>query len=61
MDSWDELNRRLKKMTEAECAALLEAEEAGRARTSFLIRIYGRFNTLRTQRERRELIGRSRE
>lgn len=53
--SWSALNEGLHKLTEQECATLLKAEKLGPRRLSFLIRIYGRFNRLRTTRERNEL------
>lgn len=54
--TWDELNAKLRTVDEKECERLLRAERAGKARTQYLLRIYGRFNVLRTERERREML-----
>jgi hypothetical protein len=55
LKSWEALNTGLKDLKEDEVRELLAIEKAGRARHSFLIRIYGRLNTLRTERERKQL------
>lgn len=52
---WLELNKYLKTATEQQCSALLDEELCGKSRLQFILRIYGRFNSLRTRRERREL------
>jgi len=56
--TWATLNAHVKKLTESELSWLLQLELAGEARTQFIIRIYGRFNRLRTIRERKELLSR---
>jgi hypothetical protein len=56
LDSWDSLNKALKKIKEDPAWALLKEEKAGRKRPQFLLRIYGRANLLRSQRERKELL-----
>jgi hypothetical protein len=53
--SWRALNDFLRDATEAECVAMMQEEEAGRARLITLDRINCRRNKMRTQRERREL------
>jgi hypothetical protein len=56
--NWAALNEHLKDpaMTEEQCAALLAAEKGRtKPRVQWLLRIYGKFNKLRTQRERDEL------
>lgn len=57
LQAWGTLNKEMQKITEEGCAELLKREKKGRRRLSFLLRIYGRFNKLRTQRERNELVG----
>ena len=58
MRSWTELNDKLREATEKDCADMLTKEKKTKSpRLQFLLRIYGRFNKLRTRRERRELIG----
>ena len=55
--SWTGLNECLRTADEAYCIRLLEAEKAGAKRTQHLLRIHARFNKLRGQRERGELMG----
>ena len=54
--NWATLNEDLHYLTEVECWALLKAEQKGKKRLQFLLRIYGRANRMRTQRERNELL-----
>lgn len=54
--TWIEMLDKLANATEAKCLAMLEAEKAGAKRGSYLIRIYGKYNALRTTRERAELL-----
>ena len=56
LGSWAALNTGVKKLTETQAKALLDAERNWAKRQSFLLRIYGRYNTLRTKRERKELM-----
>ncbi len=56
-DSWRDLNKKLKTATEEQCAEMLKKEKKGPKRLQHLLRIYGRFNKLRTNRERIELFG----
>ena len=56
LSTWVTLNNALRNATEAECSSLLAHEKANRKRTTVLLRVYGRFNQLRGERERRELI-----
>lgn len=56
LESWAALNKGISKLNEQEAKALLDAERKGQQRHSFLLRIYGRYNTLRTKRERKELL-----
>ncbi len=53
---WQEVNKRLRTVTEAQAAALLEAERRARRRPMYLVRFYGKFSMLRKQRERQELL-----
>lgn len=54
--NWQELNKVLKQMTEEEVLTLLNEEKAGAARVTNLIRIHQRYTSLRTARERMELL-----
>lgn len=56
LETWEVLNNNIKNKTEEELKALLNVERKGKKRTQFLLRIYGRYNTMRTVRERRELM-----
>jgi hypothetical protein len=55
--NWGALQEALREVSEEECWRLLAEEKAGKNRVQFLLRIYGRANRLRTERERRELMG----
>ena len=55
--SWLALNAFLKSATEPQCWELLKEERTGKKRLNYLIRIYGKANRLRSERERRELLG----
>jgi len=55
------LNAALKDADEEVCVSLLNHERANGKRHEFLIRIYGRWNKLRAQRERLELIQRAKQ
>jgi len=55
-EKWIALNKRLMTMTEEECFALLQEERDGQRRPQWLLRIHARFNKLRGERERTELI-----
>lgn len=57
LSSWPELNARLAKLPEEELKRLLGRELRGKRRVHFLLRLHGRYNKLRAERERRELIG----
>lgn len=54
--TWATLNRYVQGLDEQTLQALLKKEQKGEARTQFLIRIYGRYNKLRTIRERKEIL-----
>lgn len=54
--SWTSLNSVLHALSEEECWALLRAERGAARRPQVLLRVYGRANRLRTQRERRDLL-----
>lgn len=55
LDNWKALNEGLKQLAEDEAYRLLQVERSDKKRLQFLLRLYGRFNTLRTIRERAEL------
>lgn len=57
--TWRALNEKLPRMTEKELDEALDAEIAGPARASHLLRLHQRKNTLRTKRERAELLRQS--
>lgn len=57
LDNWQALNAHVQTMDEQELQKLLKKEQMNKNRMQFLIRIYGRYNKLRTIRERKELIG----
>jgi hypothetical protein len=54
--TWVALNEALRTITETECWSLLKAEQTGKRRVQFLLRIYGRANRLRTERERSAML-----
>ncbi len=54
---WAKLVKSLKEFNEATCWKLLEAEAAGRKRQAHLLSLYGRANSLRTARQRKQLFG----
>ena len=54
--SWRKLNDTLSTKTEAEIAALLAFELKGLKRVSLLERLHQRYTTLRTTRERIEIL-----
>lgn len=53
---WLELLDQLRNASEKECADLLESEKHGKRRFNYLMRIFMKYNKLRYQRERRELL-----
>lgn len=56
LDNWQALNDGIRSLSEDHVKQLLELEKSGQRRTQFLLRLYGRYNTLRTVRERKELM-----
>ena len=56
LDNWVTLNSVVMDLEEAQVKALLDLEREGQRRPAFLLRLYGRYNTLRTRRERSELL-----
>lgn len=54
--TWLGLNEALREYDEQQCWKLLAAEQAGKRRTNYLLRIFSRANKLRTDRERIELL-----
>jgi hypothetical protein len=55
LSNWPALQEALKRLDETECWALLQEEKKGKRRLQFLLRIYGRANRLRCERERRDI------
>ena len=54
--NWTTLNSALKDIDEKLCKQLLDREKSMKRRVAFLMRIYGKYNQLRCDRERRELL-----
>ena len=57
LNTWKSLNEALQsdETGEEECLRLLQVERKNQRRLQFMLRLYGRYNKLRTERERREL------
>ena len=53
---WSTLNKVLLQIDEESCRILLEQELSGRKRGPFCFRIYSRYNRLRANRERRDIM-----
>lgn len=56
LENWKTLNDNIKQLSEEEIEQLLKLERKGERRTQFLLRLYGRYNTLRCVRERKEIL-----
>ena len=56
LSDWLLLNHVLRCCTERQALQLLRREQRGRNRLLFLLRVFGRYNVLRIQRERAELL-----
>lgn len=56
LENWAALNHGLPELTEKDCLELLSFERENKRRVQFMLRIYGRYNRLRTHREREELF-----
>lgn len=56
LENWKVLNKHLQKLKENVVIALLKEELRENKRPQFLLRLYGRYNTLRTKRERSEIL-----
>ena len=54
--SWHTVNKAIGTMTEADCKASLERELSGNRRKDIAVRIHQKYNSLRLQRERTEVI-----
>lgn len=52
---WPGFNRGLSKLSEDSLKKALELELAGKNRPSYIERIHNRYNTIRVEREKREL------
>lgn len=57
LSNWVAMNAALKELSEEKCWKLLQEEKNGQKRAQFMLRIHGRANKLRAERERRELLG----
>ena len=55
LSSWLVLNAELRVADEERCRKLLLHEKETKRRLNYMLRIYGRYNRLRSDRERREL------
>lgn len=55
VDTWKGLNEAVMKLTERELAQLFEFEKTKGKRYRYLLRIHGRLNKVRADREREEI------
>lgn len=58
LNSWERLNAVLMELPINAVEELLKYEVAHRCRPNFVLRLYGRFNVLRTREERATLLNR---
>lgn len=56
LDNWQLLNDKIKELSEEEVKQLLTIERNGQRRTQWMLRLFGRYNILRTVRERKEML-----
>jgi len=56
LESWATLNEFLRGAPEDIAQALLNLERGGKRRVQYLLRIHARYNKMRAQRERAELL-----
>lgn len=56
LENWKSLNDSIQELDEGTLKTLLQVERSGQRRPQFLLRLYGRYNTLRCDRERKELM-----
>lgn len=56
LNGWRELNREIASLNEDELEFLLDYELGHARRTTVMLRLHQKFNTLRSQRERREIM-----
>ena len=56
LENWHTLNSYIQHLDEEKIVELLEQEKKSGQRPAFLLRLYGRFNKLRTTRERQQLL-----
>ena len=56
LETWSALNVFLNTATEKEAQELLKTELKGRKRKNCVLRCYSRFNRMRADRERKELL-----
>lgn len=54
--NWATLNDSIMDLGEEQVKRLLDAEVTGQRRTQFMLRLHGRYNVLRAQRERTEML-----
>lgn len=54
--SWHELTEAVRAMSEKEALELLDREKNGDRRKSYMLRLYGRYNVTRAQRERAAIV-----
>lgn len=54
--SWAALQTVLKSASEEECLKMIKHERKNKRRLQFMLRMHGRYNALRTGRERKELV-----
>lgn len=54
--TWIELNEVVKVMSEAEALQALEYEKNNKRRKAYMLRLYGRYSAMRSQREREAIV-----
>jgi hypothetical protein len=54
--TWVQLNEELQNATEAQCLELMDYEASTGKRANYMLRIHSRFNKVRAERERLEII-----
>mgnify|MGYP001152037944 CR=1 FL=1 len=56
VETWARLNETIMELTEEDCLTLLKQEMEGQRRVQVMLRLYGRFNKLRCERERTGIL-----
>lgn len=56
LENWVVLNKHVQKLDEDTLRKLIDKEKKGHNRPQFLVRLHGRYNRLRAQREKKEIL-----